>query len=223
MRKLPERDAEKLLRRYGIPFPKHVLARNEIAAAKATRALGFPVVMKISSPDILHKTDCGCVILNIRDTGSVRAAFKQIMHNARKTFPRARIAGVSLFQMVPRGTREVIVGAKQDPHFGPVLMFGLGGILVEVMRDVSFRVIPLERKDAREMIREIRGFKVLEGVRGQGPVDFKLLEDVLLKASKMVWENSGKGRRIQEMDINPLFISERKAWAADARIMVQDS
>lgn len=220
MIKLSERETEALLRRYRIPFPKHVLAKNETAAVKSTRVLGFPVVMKVSSPDILHKTEANCVILNIRDSYSVRAAYRQIVKNARKHNPRARVLGVLVYQMVPRGTREVIIGAKQDPQFGPVLMFGLGGIFVEVLRDVSFRIIPLERRDAREMIREIRGLKILEGVRGKGPVNFRLLEDTIMKVSKMVWDNSGKGKRIQELDINPLFISEKRAWAADVRVLV---
>jgi acyl-CoA synthetase (NDP forming) len=214
MIKLSERENERLLRRYKIPFPKHVLAKNEEAAVKSTRVLGFPVVMKISSPDIIHKTEANCVILNIRDSGAARAAYRQIIKNARKHKPRGRIMGVLVYHMVPKGKREVIIGAKKDPQFGPVLMFGLGGIFVEVMKDVSFKVVPLERKDARDMIQEIKGYKVLKGVRGKGPVDFKLLEDTILKVSKMVWEN----KAIQELDINPLFIDEKKVWAADVRI-----
>jgi acyl-CoA synthetase (NDP forming) len=220
MKKLSERENEALLRRYRIPFPKHVFAKNEAAAVKSTRALGFPVVMKVSSPDIIHKTEARCVILNIRDTNSLRAAYRQIIRNARKYKPRARILGVAVFQMIPRGTREVIIGSKQDPQFGPVLMFGLGGIFVEVLKDVSFRLVPLERRDAREMVREIRSFKILEGVRGQKPVNFRLLEDTIMKVSKMVRDNTGKGRKIQELDINPLFIDEKRVWAADVRILI---
>lgn len=220
MKKLSERETERLLRKYKIPFPKHVLAKNETAAVKSTRVLGFPVVVKISSPDIIHKTEAECVILNIRDSNSLRAAYRQVIKNARKHKPRARIMGVAVYQMIPRGTREVIIGGLQDPQFGPVLMFGLGGIFVEVLKDVSFRIIPLERQDAREMIKDIRGFKILEGIRGQGPVNFRLLEDTILKVSKMVWENSRKGVKIKELDINPLFINEKNVWAADVRVLV---
>jgi acyl-CoA synthetase (NDP forming) len=220
MRKLPERETERLLRKYRIPCPRHVLARSEDAAVRAAGGIGFPVVMKISSPDIIHKTEARCVIVSIRDPGAARAAYRQIVKNARRYKPGARISGVSVYRMIPRGTREVIIGSRQDPQFGPVMMFGLGGILVEVLRDVSFRIVPLERRDAREMMREIRGFRVLEGMRGQGPVNFRALEDTLMKVSGMVWANTGKGRKIQELDINPLFVDEKGVWAADVRILV---
>ena len=220
MEKLPEKETEQLLRKHRIPYPGHIPARTEEAAARASRKLGFPVVMKVSSPDIIHKTEAKAVIINIKDAQQARAAFRQIIKNSRKHKPKARIHGVSVFEMVPSGTREVIIGIKQDPQFGPVLMFGLGGIFVEVLKDVSFRVVPLERKDAREMITELRGFRILEGVRGKPPVSFRLLEDTIMKVSKMAWENSGKGKRIQELDINPLFVDDKQVWAADVRILV---
>ena len=220
MKKLPDRETELLLRRYRIPFPRRILARTEGAAVKAAARVGFPAVMKVSSPDIIHKTEAKCVIVSIGDPGAARAAWRQILRNARKHKPRARVSGVDVFQMVPPGTREVIIGSMQDPQFGPVLMFGLGGIFVEVLRDVSFRVIPLERKDAREMIKEIRGYKILEGVRGQKPVNFRALEDAIMRVSRMVWDNTGKGRRIRELDINPLFIDQKRVWAADVRVLV---
>jgi acyl-CoA synthetase (NDP forming) len=175
--------------------------------------------MKVSSPDIIHKTEARCVIVNIKDSSGAIGAYRQIMKNARTYKKGVRINGVIVVRMIPEGTREVIIGSKQDPQFGPVLMFGLGGIFVEVLKDVSFRVIPLEREDAREMVREIRGFKILEGVRGKGPINFRLLETTIMKVSKMVWENSGKGKKIQELDINPLFVDEKGVWAADVRIL----
>jgi acyl-CoA synthetase (NDP forming) len=220
MNKLPDKDTENLLRKYRIPFPKRALVRTEKQALQAARKIGYPVVMKVSSPDIVHKTEAKCVIVNIKTEETARVGFLQIMKNARKHKPRARITGVEVSEMVPQGTREVIIGSKTDPQFGPVLMFGLGGILVEVLRDVSFRVVPLKRNDAREMIREIRGFRILEGVRGRKPVNFRLLEDTIMKVSRMVWENSGKGRRILDLDINPLFIDEKSVWAADVRVLV---
>ncbi|RLI95980.1 MAG: acetyl-CoA synthetase [Candidatus Aenigmatarchaeota archaeon] len=220
MKKLPDKETERLLRKYKIPFPEHVLTKSEDSAVRAAKRIGFPVAMKVSSPDILHKTDAGCVILDVRDEEGVRKAYRQIIRNARKNKQRARIEGVSVEEMIPEGTREVIIGAKQDPQFGPVLMFGLGGIFVEVLKDVSFGVVPLERGDAAEMVREIRGFRILEGVRGQKPVNMRLLEMTIMKVSRMVWENSGKGKRIQELDINPLFIDEKNVWAADVRVLV---
>lgn len=218
MDKLPDAASERLLKRYRIPYPKSIHAPTEEAAAKAARKIGFPVVMKVSSPDIIHKTEAKAVIINIKDAQQARAAFKQIVRNSRKHKPRARIKGVQVFEMVPQGTREVIIGSKQDPQFGPVLMFGLGGIFVEVLKDVTFRVIPLERKDAREMIRELRGLRILEGVRGKPAVSFRLLEDTIMKVSRMVWENSDKGKRIKELDINPLFVDDKQVWAADVRM-----
>jgi acyl-CoA synthetase (NDP forming) len=220
MKKLPQGETELLLKKYGIPFPRQILAKTEGAVAAAARKIGFPVVMKVSSPDIVHKTEAKCVIINIKDAIAAGAAYKQIMKNARKYDPKARIMGVSVFEMVPQGTREVIIGSKHDPQFGPVLMFGLGGVFVEVLRDVSFRIVPLARDDAREMIREIRGYRILEGVRGQGPVNFRLLEDTIMKVSKLVQHNTRGGKRIRELDINPLFIDEKRIWAADVRILV---
>jgi acyl-CoA synthetase (NDP forming) len=216
MKKLPDRQTETLLKKYHIPYPKRILAKTETKAVKSARLLRFPVVMKISSPDIIHKTEAKCVIVNIKDPNQARAAYRQILKNARRFRRNARIEGIMVYQMIPSGTREVIIGAKQDPQFGPVLMFGLGGIFVEVLKDVSFRIIPLRKRDAREMVREIRGLKILEGVRGHGPIDFEALEDTIMKVSKMVWEN----KKIQELDINPLFIDEKQVWAADVRILV---
>ncbi len=220
MRMLPPKATQDLLRKYRIPFPESFLAGSEDDAAKAAQKAGFPAVMKVESPDIIHKTDAKCVIVRIRNSGEAIAAYLQILKNARKHSPKARVDGVRVSGMIPEGTLEVIIGSKHDPQFGPVLMFGLGGILVEVLRDVSFRIIPLERKDASEMVREIKGRKVLEGVRGQKPVNMRLLENTIMKVSRMVWENTGKGRKIQELDINPLFIDDRNVWAADVRILV---
>ena len=216
MRMLSQRETDRLLTRFSIPSPKQALAKSEQEAATLSRRMGFPVVMKVSSPDIIHKTDANCVIVNIKDSTAAMAAYKQIGKNARKHKPKAKVDGVAVFEMVPSGTREVIIGAKQDPQFGPVLMFGLGGILVEVLKDVSFRLVPLTKKDAKEMVREIRGFRILEGVRGKGPVDFEKLESTILKVSRLVEAN----KRIKELDINPLFIDENRVWAADVRILV---
>ena len=220
MNKLSEKETELLLKRYRIPFPKQIMAKSEESAIRAAQKMGFPVVMKVSSPDIIHKTDAKCVIVNVRDPAGVVGAYRQILRNAKEHKPRAKVNGVSVFQMVPEDSIEVIIGAKQDPQFGPVLMFGLGGILVEVMKDVSFRIVPLEREDAKEMVREIKGFRILKGVRGKKPVNLRLIETTIMKVSKMVWENSNKGKKIQELDINPLFVDEDNVWAADVRILV---
>jgi len=201
--------AEALMRRYSVPVVKQFLAKNKDQAVRAAKKLGFPVVMKISSPDILHKTESKGIVVGVEEH-AVGKTFEQLITRAKRK--RARIDGVLLQEQVTG--REVIIGGKQDPSFGPVIMFGLGGIFVEVLKDVVFRLAPLERKDARSMIREIKGFSILQGVRGEKPINFKKLEDVLLNVSKLLWKNN-----IKELDINPLFVNEKQALAADVRIL----
>lgn len=216
MKKLSDSETRKIMKKFGIPFVKQVLTKTEEHAVLHAKKIGFPVVLKVSSPDILHKTDVGGVVLDIGNTEELQDAYRKMMKRVKKKKPRARIDGVLVQEMVPRDSRELIIGGRRDPQFGPVIMFGLGGVWVEALKDVSFRLIPISRKDAREMIREIRGHSILEGMRGQKPVDFKLLEDCLLRVSKMLWKN----KKIQELDINPLFINDKKAIAVDARIVV---
>ncbi len=211
MRKLGYADSEKLLKRFRIPSLKGGLATNEEQAASLARKLGYPVALKVSSPQIIHKTEMGGVLPDVRDESELRKGFRQILARAR------RVKGASLEGVIvqERGSgREVIVGSRQDPAFGPVLMFGLGGIFVEVLKDVSFRLIPLERKDAREMIKELRGRAILEGVRGEEPVDFRKLEDFLLSVSRMVQRS-----RLRELDINPAFASPEGVRAADVKVL----
>jgi acyl-CoA synthetase (NDP forming) len=215
MAKLSQEKTEALLKRFGIPFPKRILARNEDQAVLCARKLGYPVVLKVSSPDIIHKTDAGGILVNLEDEKEVRSGFRSIMKSARKYKKKAKINGVDVFEMIPKGT-ELIIGLKKDPQFGPVIMFGLGGIFVEVLEDVSFRLAPLARKDAREMIREIKGYKVLEGIRGEKPANIKAIENVLLRFSELVMKKPG----IKELDINPLFAYDNKIVAGDVRIIV---
>jgi acyl-CoA synthetase (NDP forming) len=155
------------------------------------------------------------VKVGIESADEVRAAFAEITESARKAQASATIAGVAVQKMAPQGT-EVIVGMSKDPQFGPVLMFGLGGVLVEVLKDVSFRIVPIERRDAREMIEEIKAFPVLQGVRGGEPADLGALEDLLLKLSEFVEANP----QVAELDLNPVFAYKDGALAVDARIVV---
>ncbi len=215
MAKLSQEKTEALLRRFGIPFPKRLPARNEEQAVLCARKLGYPVVLKVSSPDIVHKTDAGGILVNLENDEEVRNGFRSIMKSAKKYNRKARINGVDVFKMIPRGT-ELIVGLKKDPQFGPVIMFGLGGIFVEVLKDVSFRLAPLTRKDASEMIREIRGYKILEGIRGEKPANIKAIENTLLRFSDLVMKKPD----IKELDINPLFAYDNKVVAGDVRIIV---
>ncbi|MGQ9571804.1 MAG: acetate--CoA ligase family protein [Dehalococcoidia bacterium] len=212
---LTEVESKQILEEAGIPIASAQLATTREEAVAAARQIGLPVVLKIVSPEITHKSDVGGVKLNLRSQEEVAAAFDEIVAAARKAQPEATILGVSVQKMARPGI-EVIMGMTQDPQFGPVLMFGLGGVFVEVLKDVAFRIVPLEPRDARQMIRDIRGFPVLEGFRGQEPADLAALEDMLLRLSAFV----EKHPEIQELDLNPVFAYKDGALAVDARIVL---
>jgi acyl-CoA synthetase (NDP forming) len=169
------------------------------------------------SPDIAHKSDAGGVKLNLADEAAVATAFDDIMASAKGAVPNASIDGVSVQQMAAAGI-EVIVGVNADPQFGPVLMFGLGGVLVELLEDVAFRIVPIEPRDARQMVREIKGFKLLEGYRGQPAADVGALESLLLKVSQFVDAHL----EVAELDLNPVFAYADGAVAVDARIVLAE-
>jgi acyl-CoA synthetase (NDP forming) len=212
---LTEVESKQVLHEAGIPVALSVLARDANEAAQAAEKTGFPVVIKVVSPDVAHKSDVGGVRLGLESSEDVEEAFDEIMEAVKAAQPDARIDGVAVQKMAPMGT-EVIVGMSKDPQFGPVMMFGLGGILVEVLKDVAFRIVPLEPKDARAMVREIKGFPVLEGVRGQPPSDVAALENLILKLSEFIEAHP----EIDELDLNPVFAYPDGALAVDARIVV---
>ncbi len=217
MAKLSDMQAYSLMKKYRIPVLAQSLAKDEKQAITAAKKTGWPVALKISSPDIIHKTDFGGVSLNILNERQLIESFNRIAIRARKKYPKAKIDGIIVQEMhAGKGAREVIIGSKIDAQFGPIIMFGLGGVFVEVMKDVSFRLIPIERKDAREMIKEIRGYSMLEEFRGMRRINMQALEDCLLKVSNLIWKN----KRIKELDINPLFVDDKKAIAADFRVIV---
>ncbi|MBI2858730.1 MAG: acetate--CoA ligase family protein [Chloroflexi bacterium] len=213
---LTEVEAKGLVQAAGIPVVETELARSPGEAESIARKLGFPVVLKIVSHDVVHKSDAGGVRLNLANARQVREAYRHIIDSITQNHPGAGILGVSVQKMAAPGV-EVIVGMSKDPQFGPVLMFGLGGVFVEVLKDVAFRVVPLEERDAAEMIREIKGFPVLQGYRGQGPADIAALEDILLKVSSL----AEKFPDIKEMDLNPIFAYKDGALAVDARIILE--
>lgn len=212
---LSEYESKAILKGYGIAVTREALATSAAMAVRNAREIGYPVALKIQSPQIPHKTEAGGIRLNVSSDKEVRAAFKEIMLKARKYKPRADIQGVLVQEMAKDGI-EVIVGTAKDPVFGHVVMFGLGGIFVEALKDVSFRVAPLSRLDAEEMIREIKGYRVLQGMRGKTPVDIKALTDVILRISKLVTDH---GDAIRELDINPLVVSKKGAKVVDALII----
>jgi acetate---CoA ligase (ADP-forming) len=214
-----EAEARSVAAAYGLRLPKSELAANADEAVKIANEIGYPVVLKISSPDILHKTDVGGVKVGISNAADVRDAFDLIVYRATRYVPDARIWGCLVQEMVPTGGIEVLVGMSSDPQFGPLVTFGLGGILVEVLKDVTFRVAPFGREDAEEMLEEIRARALLAGVRGRPPADRDAMIDTLLRVSQMVTDFP----EIVEMDINPLMVYERGqgAVALDMRLVLK--
>jgi acyl-CoA synthetase (NDP forming) len=212
---LERADVLAILQAYGIATLRSARAATSAEAAAAAHALGLPVVLKVDSPDIVHKTDVGGVMLDIRSEEEVRTAFNVMITRVRERAPDAHIDGVIVEQFVTGG-RETIIGASQDPSFGPVLMFGLGGIYVEALKDVVFRVQPVSDIDAHEMVRSIRGIRLLEGMRGEPVSDMGAIEDAIQRISQLVGDNSA----IAEMDINPFLVLESGGIAVDARIRI---
>jgi acetyl coenzyme A synthetase (ADP forming)-like protein len=214
-RRLDELAALSLLEAAGIPIAPAALATDAESAARNAGALGFPVVMKIVAPAIVHKTDVGGVVVGVTSREEARQSFTAIVESARRAAPDARISGVLVQRMV-KGGRELIVGSHRDAAVGPMVMFGLGGVLVEVLGDVVFRLAPITRREARDMLRAIRGVRLLDGVRGAPPADQRALEDVLLRVARLV----ARFPAIQELDLNPLLAFGEGAVAVDARVML---
>ncbi|MEA3293916.1 MAG: acetate--CoA ligase family protein [Euryarchaeota archaeon] len=203
-----------ILREYGIPFVQKITATSLQEAIEAANTLHYPVVMKISSPDISHKTDVGGIILDLNSDEEIKKAYLTMMDSVKKNARKARIDGVIIQKMAKSGL-EVIVGVKLDPQFGHVIMFGLGGIFVEVYKDVSFRVTPIDRKTARDMILEIKASSILQGARGQEPADIDAIINVITGLSDMLRKNPD----IIELDINPLIVYSHGVVAVDARML----
>ncbi len=212
---ITEESASRIAAAYGITVPPGGIAKDLAAARVLAAEVGYPVVMKIASPDILHKSDIGGIRVNIADEVELAEAYEDILARVRERMEDARIWGVSIQQMLPPG-REVIIGVNRDPQFGPLLMFGLGGIFVEVMKDVTFRLCPVTPEEAREMLTEIRGFGLLRGARGQRPADLDAVIDVIVRTSALVTDFP----EITELDINPLIVADKGAGAVAADIRI---
>jgi acyl-CoA synthetase (NDP forming) len=184
---------------------------------EVSHSIGFPVVLKVISRDISHKTEAGGVLLNLMNSNQVKNGVRQIKANVQKYDPNAKIAGFLVQEMVPPST-EVVIGMTKDPTFGAALMFGLGGIFVEVLEDVAFRIAPISRTDAYDMIREIKAYKILTGVRGRAPVDLDVLVKILRTVSDLVVHHP----EISQLDLNPVIVYPRGAKIVDARIILED-
>lgn len=212
---LHEVAAKELLEAAGIPVVPTFLAENKEEAVERSKALGFPVVLKIVSPEVTHKTEAGGVMLNLKDPREVAQGYEEICARFRKNFPAATLLGVSVQKMVTGG-RELFAGISRDPQFGALVAFGVGGIFVEVFKDVALRLVPLTPEDAWEMLAEIKGSVLLEGFRGMPPVNKAAIVEALLKLSALAIANP----EISELDINPLFATAEGVIAADARVVL---
>ena len=213
---LTEVEAKQIVSEAGIGVAETRLARTKKEAVSIAGSMGFPVVLKIVSPDIIHKSDIGGVKLGLKNAAEVGRAYSEIMATVKQKEPKAKVYGIAVQKMSPPGV-EVIMGMSKDAQFGPVLMFGLGGVFVEVLKDVSFRIVPIERRDARQMIEEIKGYPILQGYRGQEPANITALEDTLLKLSNFIEETP----EIKELDLNPIFAYADGVVAVDARVILE--
>jgi len=217
-RVLTEIEAKELLGQAGINVVETKLAASKEQALAIAKEMGYPVVLKIASPDILHKSDAGGVKLDLKTAAQVGKAYDDIIKATKAKYPAANIQGVSVEKMARPGV-EVIIGVSKDVQFGPVLMFGLGGVFVEVLKDVAFRIVPLEKRDAHEMVYEIKGYPLLEGYRGQEAANIARLEEMILRVSAFVEGHP----EVEQIDLNPVFAYSDGAVAVDARVILGET
>jgi acyl-CoA synthetase (NDP forming) len=214
---LSEVESKQLLEEAGIPVVTTRLATSREEAVRIAQEIGLPAVLKVISPDVTHKSDVGGVKVGLETADQVSSAYDSIMSSTRAAAPTASIEGVSVQSMAEPGV-EVIVGATRDPQFGHVVMFGLGGVLVEMLRDVSMRLVPVEQRDARAMIREIKGLPLLQGYRQYPPCDLDSLEEVILGLSRFLEEHP----EVRELDLNPVLCYPKGLVAVDARVVLEE-
>ena len=208
---LSEYESKQVLAEYQIPVTKEVLVNDAKALARAGQEIGYPVVLKGCSSDIIHKTEKGLIWVDIRNEEEASSAFEEIMGNM--SGPEDAV----LVQEMVKGQRELVIGLTRDAQFGPCVMFGLGGIFTEILKDISFRVAPLEKRDALDMMRDIKGHKILDAVRGMEAADMDILADILIKVGQIGLENE----KVKEIDINPVIISGSKPVAVDALVVLE--
>lgn len=202
---------EHLLKKYKIPYCESVLCKKTEDALKAIKKIRYPAVLKISSKNIIHKSDVGGVITNIKNEKELKKSFESLL----KKFEKKKIKINGIILQKQKTGKEIIVGMKKDKQFGPVIMFGMGGIFVEVFKDVSFRIAPIDKKEARKMIEETKSYEILKGIRGKKSVNINALTDILEKLSKMIMKET----KILELDFNPIIVNQKTAEVVDARII----
>jgi len=217
---LMEHESKDLIAKYDIPVGEYKVIKDEDGAVKFSNKIGYPVVAKLMSPDIIHKTEAGIIKLNLNSDEEVRKAYKEVIKNGKNYNYEAQIEGVNIQKMIEKGIVEIIIGSMRDINFGPVLMFGLGGIFVEIFKDVSYRVCPISQDEANKMIRSIKAFPLLDGYRGQPKADNERIIDTLLKCCRLLIENP----EIEQLDLNPVIVFEkgRGLMVVDARIILRE-
>ena len=216
-RAIDEATGKKLLHYFGISVPKSIVTKNSNTVANDIMDLNFPVAVKVISQDILHKSDSGGVKVGLGNINDVKDAIIKMSTSSK--IQAANVEGYIVEEMAPKG-QEIVIGGIKDPQFGPLIMVGLGGIFVEILKDVSFRICPIEEVDAFEMLAELKGSAILEGTRGQNPVSKNAIVDVLMKVGGANGLLLQLEEEVQEADINPLIVSEKKAIAVDARLIL---
>ncbi|MFX1492902.1 MAG: acetate--CoA ligase family protein [Promethearchaeota archaeon] len=217
---LMEHESKDLIAKYDIPVGEYKVVKDEDEAVRFANNIGYPVVAKLMSPDIIHKTEAGAIKLNLNSDEEVRKAYKEVINNGKHYSSEAQLEGVNIQKMVEKGIVEIIIGSIRDINFGPVLMFGLGGIFVEIFKDVSHRVCPISQDEANKMIRSIKAFPLLDGYRGQPKADNEKIIDTLLKCCRLLIENP----EIEELDLNPVIVFEKDKglMVVDARIILKE-
>jgi len=206
---LSEYESKQVLASYGIPVTRELIVDNVQDLINATKEIGYPLVLKGCSSDIAHKTEKGLIKVDIRNEDEAKAAFEEIAANIGAE-------DAILVQEMVKGQRELVIGLTRDPQFGPCVMFGLGGIFTEILKDISFRVAPLEKRDALEMMQDIKGHKILEAVRGMEAADLNTFSDILIKVGQIGLENED----VKEIDMNPVIISGNQPVAVDALVVL---
>ena len=212
---LTEREAKQVLAAYGVPVVQEHLVQSAVAAANAAQTLGFPVALKVESPDLPHKTEAGVIRLNLKTADEVKSAYDAVMANAGKMSPKPHINGVLVQPMVPAGV-EIMIGARVDPQFGPLIVVGLGGIFVELLKDTALELAPVTRMEAISMLHKLKGRTLLDGFRGSAPAHLDALADVIVRLSEFIADQQD---RITELDVNPLICTGDRVIAVDALIV----
>lgn len=213
---LLEPEAYEVLSSYSIPVSPYQVVNSIEEAELASKKIGFPIVLKIVSPDIIHKSDVGGVKMNINDVAQLGESYASLMNSVKEKAPNAKIIGVVVERMAPESI-EVVVGVLRDPTFGPTMMFGLGGILVEIMKDVIFRIAPVSKEEALDMVTKVKGYPLLSGFRGSKPLDIEAIVELISTVSRIAMENP----KIDQMDLNPVIVYDRGLVVVDARIILK--